>query len=406
MTARRALCVLLIAASARAQDGGLGEFKFEPKPAQAPEAAGKPVDAPQAPKKRTAGDADATIAFVGDTGTGYAALAVFQLIKKKGADLIVHLGDIGYESTAKEVHTKVVDHKDVLAGAVPMIFVMGNHDYEHKQKSEYQKYAGTWAPSVGCSGYGADFWGRKMSCPFNGVQIVGVIPHMRGKGEDSGAEADAKYADYIRDEMKKSDAAWKICAWHKPGAYLTAGDNGDGPKEMVVQNACLEAGALIMTGHEHGYSRTGLITQFSSDAAGKKIAVKTDPSRKKCDPMTIEPGKTFAVVSGAGGRKLRQTRSSMWKYMEAVFMFNMKKGCGGGSGGDADDGEEITEGEDDADDGKDAASEHPKQEAIDKAAKAGKAGALICKFKGASASCTFWTTDGKAFDSFDLVSKL
>ena len=57
---------------------------------------------------------------------------------------------------------------------------------------------------------------------------------------------------------------------------------------------CREGGAIIATAHAHSYSRTHLMSDFET----QEIA-STD------NTLLIEPGYTFAFVSGLGGRNIR-----------------------------------------------------------------------------------------------------
>ena len=80
---------------------------------------------------------------------------------------------------------------------------------------------------------------------------------------------------------------------------------------MGVYEESRIGGAIIATGHEHSYSRThemaSLERQIISSTA-EPLVVSSD------DPNTLEDeGRTFAFVSGLGGRSIRnQSRSGAW----------------------------------------------------------------------------------------------
>jgi hypothetical protein len=62
-----------------------------------------------------------------------------------------------------------------------------------------------------------------------------------------------------------------------------------------VYEACRKAGAIIATGHEHSYSRTHLISAFQDPP----VVASTS------NTLRLEKGKTFAFVSGLGGKSAR-----------------------------------------------------------------------------------------------------
>ena len=72
---------------------------------------------------------------------------------------------------------------------------------------------------------------------------------------------------------------------------------GWGPYE-----ACRKGGAIIATAHEHSYARTHLM-----DGLESLSVASTSPT------LRIEKGKSFAFVSGLGGKSIRgQDRDGRW----------------------------------------------------------------------------------------------
>ncbi len=66
--------------------------------------------------------------------------------------------------------------------------------------------------------------------------------------------------------------------------------------------ACREAGAIIVTGHEHSYSRTHLMDNFETQSVASTSGT-----------LMIEEGKSFVVVTGTGGQDVRpQFREGDW----------------------------------------------------------------------------------------------
>jgi hypothetical protein len=75
-------------------------------------------------------DRKSRIAIIGDWGTGEdVAVGVLNEVKKRGCDLLVHLGDIYYSGTHHEVKTNFLDICRGLLGAnCPVFTLCGNHD--------------------------------------------------------------------------------------------------------------------------------------------------------------------------------------------------------------------------------------------------------------------------------------
>lgn len=253
-----------------------------------------------APEARAETDVhEVKIALFGDQGAGATARQVLALVKREKADLVLHLGDFDYRDSPK-VFEKNIDA--VLGRDFPYLAVIGNHDKEAWRG--YQKFLRERAERIKepkCTGNP----GLRSACMFRGVFIalsaVGIVDH-RGIGvKDVGSEKINKR--YLRDQLAKTRAVWKICAWHKNHRLMQLGKKGQSRADTVslrVYDVCREAGALIATGHNHSYSRTHVITRFHP--MPKHLAPK-EPD------LTIAPGQTLAIVSGLGGQSPRpQTR--------------------------------------------------------------------------------------------------
>ena len=68
---------------------------------------------------------DFKVAFIGDQGLGSSALAVLNLIKDEGTDMVLHQGDMGYTDDADAWDQQI---SDVLGNEFPYFASIGNHD--------------------------------------------------------------------------------------------------------------------------------------------------------------------------------------------------------------------------------------------------------------------------------------
>ena len=75
-------------------------------------------------------DANATIAIIGDWGTGQdVAINLLTQVKKAGPDVVIHLGDIYYSGTQTEAQENFLSIcQTVLGAGTPVYSLCGNHD--------------------------------------------------------------------------------------------------------------------------------------------------------------------------------------------------------------------------------------------------------------------------------------
>ena len=117
-------------------------------------------------------------------------------------------------------------------------------------------------------------------------------------------------------------------------------------------DTCRRGGAIVATGHEHSYSRTHVMLSF----ARQRFEV--------IQPLEVGPGRTFAFVSGLGGRSVRHQVDSL--------------------------------------------ADNPWWSAVYTADQRAQPGALFCRFNAGGvarrAECYFRDTAGNEPDRFELVS--
>jgi predicted phosphodiesterase len=231
------------------------------------------------------------VAIIGDSGKGEGFARVLRLIKKEEAQMVLHLGDLAYEEGHRNAPlewNQQVD--DNLGRTFPYFILIGNHDV--KEWSQYRRlFRGrlTHLPDATCrSAHGDDDLGIKSSCVYNELFFV-----LSGIGvSDEGHEA------YIEGTLANNSAQpWKICAWHKNQRDMQTGTKQDEVGWKAYQ-ICQQAGAIILTGHEHAYGRTRTLTALGKSEADH--GVEGIPQE-----VNVQPGKTFVALSGTGGMSLR-----------------------------------------------------------------------------------------------------
>ncbi|HEY3496785.1 MAG TPA: metallophosphoesterase, partial [Polyangiaceae bacterium] len=242
----------------------------------------------------TAGYPNLVVAFIGDQGRNEDAIAVVDLIRDEGAQAVVHNGDLDYADTPS-IFLDLINTR--LGSSFPYFAVLGNHE-----EAAHGTYATALADRANgipemrdnCSGT----QGYETSCNFRGVRIVqscvglgGIVQAMCGKDA-------TRPIDHIRSSLQNDDSIWSVCNWHKVQSQMTVGDNPD-EAGWQAYRACMEEGAIIITAHNHTYSRSYTLTDIdNTNVAANKGKIGT------AQAMQVGPGRTFVLVTGIGGRGL------------------------------------------------------------------------------------------------------
>ena len=235
-----------------------------------------------------------TVAFIGDQGLKKSSRAVLRMIKEQGADMVLHQGDFDYRHKPGKWDAMI---SEILGKDFPYFASIGNHDvkawfgpdgYQAKLRARLARIDG-----AECHG---DL-GVRAACTYRGLFFIlsgiGTLP--RNVRDEPGHVA------FIKDELAKSKATWRICTWHKNQRAMQVGGKSSDVGWQAYE-ACREAGAIVATGHEHSYSRTHLMDSFER----RSVASKSNT-------LVLEKGMSFVFVSGLGGVGIRdQERDGDW----------------------------------------------------------------------------------------------
>jgi len=220
------------------------------------------------------------VAFIADQGLGPNSVAVLQLIKDEGADMVLHQGDFEYTDDPDAWDQQI---NDVLGPDFPYFASIGNHDlvaldgYKQKLNERLAKING-----ANCSG---DL-GIKSSCTYKGLFFILSGVGTVGSGHDT----------FIRDQLLQDNSIWRICSWHKNMNAMQVGLKPDDTGWEVYEE-CRKAGAIIATGHEHSYERTKTLISIENQIVDSDFS---DPNN-----VIVREGSSFVFVSGLGGKSIR-----------------------------------------------------------------------------------------------------
>ncbi len=287
----------------------------------------------------TRADDSIKVAFIADQGIYQPAQDVLSLIAKEGTDLLLIQGDLAYVENGAD--SWELNTNNALGADFPVLSLIGNHDGEEWPRYEQLiNQRVNRVDALQCT----DRPGVKANCRMGDLHIVQVSP---GIFESDLVNPNDNYDTYITESFRNSDARWKICSWHKNQQLMQTGSklNDTG---WAVYEACLAAGAIVATGHEHAYSRTYLLESF------ERLQVI-----HRNEHMEIGPGRSFAFVSGLGGWQARpQVNDGDW------------------------------------------------WASIHTASQGATAGALFCDFGSVMASCYFKSINGGVIDQFTIGNGL
>lgn len=220
-------------------------------------------------------EAPVQFAVIGDSGDGSEGqLAVIEQLGAVPFDLLLHTGDVAYESgKASELTRQFFDLYGPLIRSVPVYPTSGNHEYKTRNAAPY--LSAFVLPDNGKDERWYSFdWG-----PIHFVAL------------DTERMSHAQAAWLDRD-LAATDRPWKIVIAHRPP--YSSGKHGSSKAFRLWFEALLEKHGvqLVLNGHDHHYER-------------------------------VEPqdGITY-VVTGGAGRELRSVdRSSFTAYAEPVHHF-------------------------------------------------------------------------------------
>lgn len=237
--------------------------------------------------------ADFKVAFIGDQGLGADSEAVLRLILAEGAEAVIHSGDFDYHDDPAAWEAQI---NAVLGEDFPYFVCIGNHDvreyftpggYQDRMEARMDRLGIPWKGELG---YLSSFH-------YQGLFIVSTAP-----GTFVPLDLFGTHANFIRQELASDDSIWRVAHWHKNMRRMQVGDKPD-ETGWGVYEAARRGGAIIPTGHEHSYSRTHLLSSMR-----RQTVASTDNTLalSRDDPNTLQDeGRTFAFVSGLGGRSIR-----------------------------------------------------------------------------------------------------
>ena len=151
-------------------------------------------------------DANFRVAFIADQGIKPTSIAVLNLIKDEGAQMVLHQGDLYYEidyrdTVDPDAWEKMVS--DVLGDDFPYFVTIGGHDvdaWDEYQQKTYDRLKKN--PDAKCTG---DL-GIKSFCTYKGLYFIQVSPSFEFYEK-------LDHSSFIENQLNNNDHLWRVCSW-------------------------------------------------------------------------------------------------------------------------------------------------------------------------------------------------
>ena len=170
-------------------------------------------------------------------------------LKDNGAELVVHAGDLDYESAPK-MWRRFVD-ETIKNQGMDYVASKGNHDHDGWDGVKW-----LWSGSDGYKAqlepikpYGCEgTYGEDMVCNYKGVTLV-----LSSVGtERAGESANQGHYEYLDRKLRESNNRWKICVWHMTMGQMQVSYKGDSVGWGAYE-ICRKHGAFIVTGKDYAH---------------------------------------------------------------------------------------------------------------------------------------------------------
>lgn len=169
-----------------------------------------------------------------------------------------------------------------------------------------------------CHGYSnqtepgtVDEYGERFSCYYNNNRGKEEFQFLflgwwqgSNEGTDNGSKVNRKKTiEFIEREFsdeRSKNVRWRFCIHHMTSAKLSGGDkNRDSMVLARITDACRKHGAIIMSGHQHIYSRTKMLKSVGTESGEDPIPV--DGTNADKSTFVVSEGLTMSITTGMGG---------------------------------------------------------------------------------------------------------
>jgi Calcineurin-like phosphoesterase len=261
-----------------------------------------PVSDGRVAAARAEGREGLVFGMVGDEGVGQRTSVVLQLAREENAAFVLSAGDLAYRNHAASEWESQLDR--VLGESYPYYTAIGNHD------------VGRWSEYAPRLVRRAERVRREKGYPCTGDLGVASVCAVEGflvvfSGVGTLCNSTFDHVGYVRRALRHTSTAhfrWRLCVFHKNQRLMQRGEKED-MTGWGVYEECRKAGAIILSGHDHGYARTRLVSKFADrpqfDERGEHRVLRLAHGDAT--------GRTVSILSGLGGKGVRQAEGNLDK---------------------------------------------------------------------------------------------
>jgi uncharacterized protein (TIGR03437 family) len=232
------------------------------------------------------------IAF-GDSGLGTPEqLKLAVLMNDEPANLILHVGDLAYESgTYQEFLDQHFAYYAAMLQRLPFFPVPGNHEYYTDNAAPYLAlHAPPFTPAPPFD------QGRYYSFDWGDVHFAAIDANLLDARLSAAGEL-----TWLDQDLASSNARWKIVYWHQtpyPVQHHLFDPVCIAARQQLVPIVERRGVQLVLTGHEHNYMRTKPLSGGREMATGAStLYVSTGGGGGESHPVEPQPFIDFAKTA-------------------------------------------------------------------------------------------------------------
>ena len=228
---------------------------------------------------------------------------VIAAARDNGADLVVHAGDLDYESSPR-MWRRFVD-ETIRGAGMDYLAVKGNHDADGWDGVQWlwngdpDGYAAQLRPTLPAGADCRGEYGTAMVCDYR-VTLV-LSDGRRGR---RWRVCQRHNTEHIDRALRESSNPWKVCVWHMNMEDMQVSYKGDSVGWGAFE-ICRRRGALVVNGHARAVTPIkgdGSVRSESVRAHEKELVV-SHPGIDRVYLSSGENGTNGVAVVGFGGYK-------------------------------------------------------------------------------------------------------
>jgi len=230
-----------------------------------------------------AAPAGLTLAFVGDSGVAHLD-ETLHLIRQEGASAVVFNGDTSYMQQNGDWVELFKKH----LGSTPF-FVAARGGDTNSLGDLQERTSATWASSNTSQCRGEV--GVQNVCTHRGMGLLLSGGSAQQAVCATGSRQRKAFFEKALSEFAQQDVHWPICVFdfHSNRAPSTGWTN---------YRLCLKRGALIISSHQHPYTRTHEVTMVTDKAPHVHISRRVEPGSGVAGAAVMREGHSVVVFTG------------------------------------------------------------------------------------------------------------